>query len=166
KVSAEMADGKLRKTIPDLRRALCGRCGDHHALLIGMRLDHIDHLEATMARLDTEIDAVFASNTNEAGIPFEQARDHLGTIPGVAKRAAEAILAEIGVDMSRFPQPGTWRRGRASHRATTSPAARAARAAAPKATCGSSTSSIRAHGPPLVPATPTCPPSSGASPAA
>lgn len=106
KVLAEMAKGKLRKKIPDLQRALRGRFGDHHALLIGMSLDHIDHLEATMARLDTEIDAVFASNTNEAGIPFEQARDHLGTIPGVAKRAAEAILAEIGVDMSRFPTAG------------------------------------------------------------
>jgi transposase len=105
-VLAELAKGKLRKKIPDLQRALRGRFGDHHGLLIGLSLDHIDHLEATMARLDAEIDAVFAANTNEAGIPFERARDHLDTIPGVAKRAAEAILAEIGVDMSRFPTAG------------------------------------------------------------
>jgi transposase len=103
---ADMAKGKLRKKIPDLQRALRGRFGSHHALLIGMCLDHIDHLDATMARLDTEIDAVFASNSNEAGVPFDRARDHLDTIPGVAKRAAEAILAEIGVDMSRFPTAG------------------------------------------------------------
>jgi transposase len=103
---AELAKGKLRKKIPELRRALQGRFGDHHALLIGMSLDHIDHLEATMARLDGQIDTLFATNTNEAGIPFEQARDHLDTIPGVAKRAAEAIIAEIGVDMARFPTAG------------------------------------------------------------
>lgn len=49
---------------------------------------------------------MFASNTNEDGIPFDRARDHLDTILGVAKRAAEVILAEIGVDMSRFPTAG------------------------------------------------------------
>jgi transposase len=103
---AELAKGKLRKKIPELRRALQGRFGDHHALLIGMSLDHIAHLEAAMARLDDQIDTLFATNTNEDGIPFEQARDHLDTIPGVAKRAAEAIIAEIGVDMSRFPTAG------------------------------------------------------------
>lgn len=105
-VLAEFAKGKLRKKIPDLQRALRGRFGAHHALLIGMSLDHIDHLEATMARLDRQIDIVFAINTNEAGIPFDRARDHLATIPGVAKRAAEGILAEIGVDMSQFPTAG------------------------------------------------------------
>jgi transposase len=105
-VLAELARGKLRKKIPDLQRALQGRFTDHHALLIGLSFDHIDHLEVTMARLDEEIDTMFASNTNEAGIPFEQARDRLDTIPGVAKRSAEAILAEIGCDMSRFPTAG------------------------------------------------------------
>lgn len=105
-VLAELAKGKLRNKIPDLQRALRGRFGQHHALLIGMSLDHIDHLETTMTRLDTEIDTMFASNINEVGVPFDRARDHLDTIPGVAKRAAEAILAEIGVDMSRFPTAG------------------------------------------------------------
>lgn len=103
---ADLAKGKLRKKIPDLQRALRGRFKEHHALLIGMSFDHIDHLEATMARLDDQIDTVFAANTNEAGIPFTKARDHLDTIPGVGKRAAESILAEIGVDMSRFPTAG------------------------------------------------------------
>ena len=61
--------------------------------------------------------------------PFAQARDRLDTITGVGKRAAECIIAEIGVDMSRFPTagaPGVLGRGAA--RATTSPAANAARA--------------------------------------
>ena len=105
-VLAELAKGRLRSKIPDLQRALRGRFGNHHALLIGMSLDHIDHLEATMARLDTEIDTVFEANTSETDLPFERARDHLDTIPGVAKRAAEAIIAEIGVDRSRFPTAG------------------------------------------------------------
>ena len=106
KVLAGLARGTLRRKIGALERALRGRFGEHHALLIGMSLDHIDHLEATMARLDAQIDAVFAGNTNEAGVPFDRARDRLDTIPGVAKRAAESILAEIGVDMGRFPTAG------------------------------------------------------------
>lgn len=53
-VLAELAKGRFRNKIPDLQRALRGRFGDHHALLLGMSLDHIDHLGATMARLDDQ----------------------------------------------------------------------------------------------------------------
>ena len=66
--------------------------------MIGLCLDHTAHLEAAIATLDGEVDRVMA--------PFERARDHLDTIPGVGKRAAECIIAEIGVDMSWFPPPG------------------------------------------------------------
>jgi transposase len=102
-VLADLAKGVLRKKIPELRHALRGRFRDHHALLIGLCLDHTDHLEAAIATLDAKIDALFASNTGEAGVPFERARDRLDTITGVGKRAAETIIAEIGVDMARFP---------------------------------------------------------------
>lgn len=102
-VLADMAKGVLRKKIPELRQALRGRFRDHHALLIGLCLDHTDHLEATIAILDAKIDALFVSNASEAGVPFERARDRLDTITGVGKRAAETIIAEIGVDMARFP---------------------------------------------------------------
>jgi transposase len=102
-VLAEMAKGVLRKKIPELRQALRGRFRDHHALLIGLCLDHTAHLEAATAKLDGQIDAVFAANTSQAGVPFERARDRLDTIPGVGKRAAETIIAEIGAEMSRFP---------------------------------------------------------------
>ena len=94
-VLAELAKGALRKKLPELRHALRGRFGAHHALLIGLCLDHITHLEAAVARLDTEIDTVIA--------PFAEARDRLDTITGVGKRAAECIVAEIGADMTRFP---------------------------------------------------------------
>lgn len=95
---AELAKGRLRKKLPELRLALRGRFNDHHALLIGLAMDHLEHLEGAIARLDAEVDAVMD--------PFAQARDLLDTIPGVAKRAAEVIIAEIGVDMSVFPTPG------------------------------------------------------------
>jgi transposase len=102
-VLAELAQGKLRNKIPALRQALRGRFRDNHAVLIGLALDHIAHLETAIARLDERIDAVFAASVSAAGVPFTQARDRLTTITGVGKRAAECILAEIGTDMGRFP---------------------------------------------------------------
>src|SRR5439155_16369009 len=72
--------------------------GDHHGLLVGLALDHLEHLEQAIATLDARVDAVIA--------PFAVARDHLDTIVGVGKRAAECIIAEIGVDMTVFPTAG------------------------------------------------------------
>ena len=97
-VLAELAKGKLRKKLPQLRQALRGRFGDHHALLVGLALDHLEHLEGAIAALDGRIDEVIA--------PFAVARDRLDTITGVGKRAAECIIAEIGVDMTVFPTAG------------------------------------------------------------
>lgn len=102
-VLADLAKGVLRRKIPELREALHGRFTDHHALLIGLCLEHTAYLEAAIARLDERVDALFATQTSEDGIPFVRARDRLDTITGVGKRAAECIIAEIGVDMSRFP---------------------------------------------------------------
>jgi transposase len=102
-VLAELAKGRLRRKVPALRQALRGRFTEHHALLIGLCLDHITHLETAMTRLDEHVDTLFATHTSKAGVPFVQARDRLDTITGVGKRAAETIIAEIGVDMSRFP---------------------------------------------------------------
>jgi transposase len=98
KTLAELAKGKLRKKLPQLRQALRGRFGEHHALLVGLALDHLEHLEAAIARLDARVDEVIA--------PFAVARDRLDTITGVGKRAAETIIAEIGVDMGVFPTAG------------------------------------------------------------
>src|SRR5215203_3164717 len=61
-------------------------------------LEHLEHLEGAIATLDTEVDRVLA--------PFARARDRLATITGVGKRAAETIIAEIGVDMAVFPTAG------------------------------------------------------------
>ena len=162
-VLAEMAKQRLRSKIPELRRALVGRFRDHHALLIGLCLEHIAHLEAAVAKLDERVDALFAANQSEAGVPFAQARDRLDTITGIGKRAAECIIAEIGVDMGRFPHrrpPGVVGRdgsGQQHHRGAT-------RARPPRATSGCATSFRSAPGPPPTPATLTSRPSSGAWP--
>ena len=102
-VLAQLAKGTLRKKIPALCQALRGRFREHHAVLIGLSLDHIAYLESAIVRLDARIDALMATQLSEAGVPFARARDHLTTITGVGKRSAECILAEIGADMSRFP---------------------------------------------------------------
>jgi transposase len=98
KTLAELAKGKLRKKLPQLRQALRGRFGEHHALLVGLALDHLEHLEGAIAALDGRVDEVIA--------PLAVARDRLDTITGVGKRAAECIIAEIGVDMTVFPTAG------------------------------------------------------------
>jgi transposase len=94
-VLAELARGRLRTKLPELREALHGRFSAHHALLVRLALEHVEQLERSIDELGAEIDRVIA--------PFERARDHLDTITGVGKRAAECIIAEIGVDMSVFP---------------------------------------------------------------
>jgi transposase len=96
-VLADLALGRLRPKTKILAEALHGRFNAHHAFLLRLILDHIEELEAHIAELDAEIDRMIA--------PFAAIRDLLDTIPGVAQRSAEVIIAEIGVDMSRFPTP-------------------------------------------------------------
>ena len=62
-VLAELAKGKMRAKIPDLALALEGRFGDHHGLMCRLHLDHIDHLEAMLARLDAQIEAMMTPFT-------------------------------------------------------------------------------------------------------
>ncbi len=94
-VLADLAKQRLRKKIPQLREALRGRFHEHHATMLRVILDHLGYLEGAIATLDAEVERVM--------LPFSQARDRLDTITGVGKRAAECIIAEIGVDMTRFP---------------------------------------------------------------
>ena len=94
-VLAELSKGALRKKIPALREALQGRFTGHHALLVGQMLAQIDFLDETIATLSERVE--------ELTHPFSRELELLDTIPGVDKRAAEMLLAEIGPDMSRFP---------------------------------------------------------------
>jgi transposase len=94
-VLADLARGALRKKLPALRQALNGRFRPHHAFLVGQILAHVDYVEEAIEAVSQQIDVVIA--------PFTSALECLSTIPGVKKRTAEVILAEIGPDMSAFP---------------------------------------------------------------
>jgi transposase len=95
RVLANLARGTMRNKIPDLAMACAGRFADHHALLARMHLDHIDHLTSMIGGLDERIERVLA--------PFAPQLRLLRTIPGIGERAAQVLISELGVDMSRFP---------------------------------------------------------------
>jgi transposase len=92
---AELARGKLRAKIPALREALVGRFDAQHALLVGAILAHLDFLDEQIDQLSDAIEEQLA--------PFVAAVELLCTIPGVQRRTAQTVIAEIGTDMSRFP---------------------------------------------------------------
>jgi len=94
---AELAVGRLREKIPALERALSGRVGDHQRFLLAQALAHVDFLDEQIGRLDAEV----AERTR----PFEEAIARLDTIPGVSRRTAEVLVAEVGVELERFPTP-------------------------------------------------------------
>ena len=97
-VLAEMAKGRMRSKIPQLTDALAGRFDEHHGLLCAAMLARIDQADTTIDGLTDAIDVLLD--------PYEAAVTLLVTIPGVARRSAQVILAEIGADMSRFPSAG------------------------------------------------------------
>jgi transposase len=94
-VLAELAQGKLRAKLPQLERALAGSVGPHQHFLLARQLTHIDDLDAVIAEVSAEI--------AERLRPFEPALERLDTIPGVGRRVAEIVLAEVGPDLAHFP---------------------------------------------------------------
>jgi transposase len=98
-VLADLAKGRLRKKRDQLERALSGRLLPHHRFLLTELLAQIDGLDETIARFDAEIARLCAVNEEEDVVEL------LDTIPGVGRAMAELLVAEIGVDMRRFPTP-------------------------------------------------------------
>jgi transposase len=92
---AELARGRLRAKLPDLRLALHGRVQPHHRFLLERILAHIDFLEESLAQIQQEIERHL--------LPFEEAMTLAQSVIGIQATSAAAILAEIGTDMSRFP---------------------------------------------------------------
>jgi transposase len=92
---AALARGRLRDKHEHLVQALTGRLKAHHAFLIAEHLSHIDYLDEAITRVSAEI--------AERLRPFEDEITRLDTIPGVSRRTAEVLVAEIGTDMARFP---------------------------------------------------------------
>lgn len=92
---ADLAKGRLRQKRDQLEKALQGRVKVHHRFVLCELLCQIDNLDETIAHFDAEIEKYCR--------PFEEAVQLLDTIPGVARRTAEVIVSEIGIDMDRFP---------------------------------------------------------------
>lgn len=96
---AELARGKLRAKQAELERALTGHVRPHHRFMLAELLSHLDFLDERLATLEGHIEAVMASLPGA----FEEAAQRLDTIPGIDRQLAVLIVAEIGVELSRFP---------------------------------------------------------------
>lgn len=92
---AELAKGRMREKRAELAKALSGRVKPHHRFVLTELLCQIDNLDEAVEHFNAQIE--------EYCRPFEQAVTLLDTIPGVGPETAQVIVAEIGVDMSRFP---------------------------------------------------------------
>jgi len=98
-VLAELARQRLRAKIPQLQEALLGEVTAHHRFLLGMLLEQVEFLETQIARLGQRIAEVLPA-------PFAEAVARLETIPGIDRRAAQNIVAEIGADLKPFKSVG------------------------------------------------------------
>jgi len=116
---AALAKGRLRKKMKALEAALTGTVDEHHRFILAQQLGHIDFLDEQIETMSQQIsqhleqmvcpsandDNGASSSETEADNPlsWSAAVELLDTIPGVDRRTAEVILAEIGLDMSQFP---------------------------------------------------------------
>ena len=113
---ADLARGRMKTKRAALIEALTGRFDDHHGELARMLLDQIDALSGQINTLTIRIDQRLATIANEvpghddgdSGAGGQPSADltvvqRLTEIPGIGPTGAQVILAEIGLDMSRFP---------------------------------------------------------------
>jgi len=98
KVLAQLARSRMRTKIGWLEEAFNGHFDEHHRFLLQRMLDRVDGIDADIAAIDEQIEAYLA--------PFAAAAARLDEIPGIGAVAAAVIIAEVGVDMSRFPTAG------------------------------------------------------------
>jgi transposase len=121
-VLAGLALGKMKAKRAALAEALTGRFDTHHAELARMLLDQIDALTAHISALDTRIEELIAAMPAARGVDADgtagpgaglgqdaavrPAIDRLDEIPGIARHTAQVIIAEAGLDMTRFPTAG------------------------------------------------------------
>jgi transposase len=94
-VLADLAKRRLRTKIPALRQALAGRFRPHHAFMVSQILAHVDYSDEVIASVSERVATVIA--------PYVEDVSRLDTIPGVNRRTAEVLIAELGVDMRVFP---------------------------------------------------------------
>jgi transposase len=119
---ASLARGRMKAKHAALVEALTGRFDAHHAELARLLLDQVDTLSAQIARLTSRIEELIAAMPAAQGIdpdgttgpaaglepgsPALPAVGRLDEITGIGRDIAQAIIAEVGLDMSRFPTPG------------------------------------------------------------
>lgn len=96
-VMAQLARGRMRSKIAELEQALTGHVQAHHQLMLSLHLEHIDDLNTKIERLSEEIERQL--------VPFDEDDliTRLDAVPGLDQRVIQGIIAELGVDMSRFP---------------------------------------------------------------
>jgi transposase len=95
---ADLARGNARKKRAELVQALHGRISAHHRRLLKLHLGLIDSLQQALATVDADVGKTLA--------PIEECARLLTTMPGVSELTAHVLVAEIGVDMARFPTAG------------------------------------------------------------
>src|SRR4051794_33747883 len=92
---AQLARTRMRTKISQLEEAFTGHFTDHHAFLLRTMLGRVDETSADIAAVETKIEELVA--------PFARAVAKLDEISGVGPAAAHTMIAEIGLDMARFP---------------------------------------------------------------
>jgi transposase len=123
---ADLARGRMRNKIPQLEKALTGIVQPHHRFLLVKQLAHIDYLDEQIEEMSTAIgqqlesmswkdepsepdaskdteEGAQVADESELPLTWDTAVALLDTIPGVNRRIAEVMLAEMGLDMSQFP---------------------------------------------------------------
>src|SRR5262249_34262773 len=93
---ADLARQRLRKKIPQLQEALFGEIQEHHRFLLGMLMEQVEFLEKQIDKIGARIQEVLSP-------AFAEAVELLDTIPGLDRRAAEGIVAEVGAKAGAFP---------------------------------------------------------------
>ena len=95
---ADCTTGRLKAGRAEIVAAVHGRVASHHRFLLELHLAQIDALSGAVQKLERQVDELLR--------PYREAADRLKTMPGVSETVARVLIAEIGVDMTRFPSPG------------------------------------------------------------
>jgi transposase len=95
-VLADLARGRLRAKIPQLQEALSGEMEEHHRFLLKLLVEQVEFVEKQIEALTAQIGKVLP-------VPFEEAVGRLDTVPGINRKAAEDIVAEVGAKLEAFP---------------------------------------------------------------
>ncbi|HUY15516.1 MAG TPA: IS110 family transposase [Terriglobia bacterium] len=92
---ADFAQRQLRGKIPELEKALEGHVTEHHRFMLRLLWKELAQQEGLIAELEAKIEEVTR--------PFAAEIERLDAVPGVDRRVAEVVLAEVGADMKPFP---------------------------------------------------------------